>query len=141
MADDRHLQTQLLELKSPGCCRLRCDICAALAAAGIQRAAVEARAQGTGSGGGGGSASVPAEGVKAPEMGSRRKVSKDKGDLPKGTRSEAHVMTLREVCAYFRIQKSTLMRLIDAGKIPHSRMGSAYRFNRETIETSMRDRG
>jgi excisionase family DNA binding protein len=50
-------------------------------------------------------------------------------------------MTLGEVCAYLQIHKSTLMRLIDAGKIPHFRMGSAYRFNRDTIETWMRDKG
>ena len=80
---------------------------------------------------------MPAEGLKAPETGGRRKASKDKGNPPKRTRSEAHVMTLREVCAYLQIHKSTLMRLIDAGKIPHFRMGSAYRFNRETIETWM----
>jgi excisionase family DNA binding protein len=46
-----------------------------------------------------------------------------------------------EVCAYLRIHRSTLFRLIEAGKIPHFRIGSDYRFNRETIEARMRDRG
>jgi excisionase family DNA binding protein len=86
----------------------------------------------------GGGICVSAEGLK--EMGGRPKGSKDKGDPPKTTHSEAHVMTLREVCAYLQIHKSTLMRLIDAGKIPHFRMGSAYRFNRESIDEWMRSR-
>jgi excisionase family DNA binding protein len=46
-----------------------------------------------------------------------------------------------EVCAYLRIHRSTLFRLIEAGKIPHFRIGSDYRFNREMIEAWMRDRG
>ena len=43
-------------------------------------------------------------------------------------------MTVAEVCAYLRIHRSTLYRLIKAGKIPCYRIGSDYRFNREQIE-------
>jgi excisionase family DNA binding protein len=62
-------------------------------------------------------------------------------NLPKGTPSEANVMTLREVCAYLQIHKSTLMRLIDGRKIPCFRIGYHYRFNREQIDEWRLNRG
>jgi excisionase family DNA binding protein len=44
------------------------------------------------------------------------------------------VMTVNEVCAYLRVHRSTLYRLLKAGRIPYFRMGSDYRFNREQIK-------
>jgi len=43
------------------------------------------------------------------------------------------VMTVSEVCEYLRIHRSTLYRLIKTGDLPHFRLGSDYRFNREAI--------
>jgi excisionase family DNA binding protein len=80
---------------------------------------------------------VPAEELKARET----KGSKGRVNSPAGSRNGASVMIPPEVCAYLRIHRSTLFRLIEAGKIPHFRIGSDYRFNREMIEAWMRDRG
>jgi excisionase family DNA binding protein len=44
------------------------------------------------------------------------------------------VMTVKGICAYLRIHNTTLYRLIKADKIPHFRVGSDYRFNREWID-------
>ncbi len=85
---------------------------------------------------------MPAEELKARETRGKSKGSKGPVNPPAGLRSGGvSVMIPSEVCAYLRIHRSTLFRLIEAGKIPHFRIGSDYRFNRETIETWMRDRG
>ena len=84
---------------------------------------------------------MPVEELKARETRGKSKGSKGPVNPPPGSRSGASVMIPPEVCAYLRIHRSTLFRLIEAGKIPHFRIGSDYRFNRETIETWMQDRG
>jgi excisionase family DNA binding protein len=43
-------------------------------------------------------------------------------------------MKAGEVCDYLKISPSKLYRLIEAGEIPAFRMGTNYRFNRETVE-------
>ncbi|MGA2410552.1 MAG: helix-turn-helix domain-containing protein [Candidatus Binataceae bacterium] len=47
---------------------------------------------------------------------------------------EAPVMNVAELCASFKIHRSTIYRLIKRGMIPHFRIGSDYRFNREAID-------
>lgn len=43
-------------------------------------------------------------------------------------------MNVAELCASFKIHRSTIYRLIKRGMIPHFRIGSDYRFNREAID-------
>jgi len=43
-------------------------------------------------------------------------------------------MTTEEVGAYLHINRSTIYRLIRAGRIPCFRLGDEYRFNREQID-------
>jgi len=43
-------------------------------------------------------------------------------------------MTTEEVGAYLHISRSTIYRLIRAGKIPCFRLGDEHRFNREQID-------
>jgi excisionase family DNA binding protein len=49
-------------------------------------------------------------------------------------RNNPESMTAERVCAYLRIHRSTLYRMIDDGRIPYSRIGDQYRFSRETID-------
>jgi excisionase family DNA binding protein len=51
------------------------------------------------------------------------------------------VMTAAEVCAFLRIHRSTLHRLIKAGAIPFFRMGSDFRVNREAIDEWRQSQG
>jgi excisionase family DNA binding protein len=44
------------------------------------------------------------------------------------------VLTLAEVAAYLRVCRSTIYRLLKAGKIPAFKIGSDWRFNREHID-------
>jgi excisionase family DNA binding protein len=44
------------------------------------------------------------------------------------------VMTVAEVCAYIRIHRATIYRMIKRGEIPFFRIGYHYRFNREQID-------
>jgi excisionase family DNA binding protein len=53
--------------------------------------------------------------------------------------ADAAVMTVDELAAYIRIHRSTVYRLAKAGKIPHFRMGSAYRFRREEVDLWMKN--
>jgi excisionase family DNA binding protein len=58
-----------------------------------------------------------------------------------GPGDDAPVMTVTETCDYLRIGRTTLYRMIQRGDIPHFRIGSNYRFNREAIEEWMKNRG
>jgi excisionase family DNA binding protein len=58
--------------------------------------------------------------------------SHDKKLVPR--EAPSRVLTVPELCDYLRISRSTLYRLIGAGKLPWFKMGSDYRFNRETID-------
>jgi len=70
------------------------------------------------------------------------------GGRPKGsknsTRKKPHnvapVMDAPELCVYLGIHRVTLYRLIKAGRIAYFRIGSDYRFNRESIDEWMRSR-
>ncbi len=44
------------------------------------------------------------------------------------------IMTIRELAQYLRVHQATLYKLIHRGQIPFFKIGSDYRFNRETIE-------
>jgi excisionase family DNA binding protein len=44
------------------------------------------------------------------------------------------VMTLEEVAAYLHVHQSTLYRLLKAQSIPAFKLGSDWRFNRESID-------
>lgn len=44
------------------------------------------------------------------------------------------VMTVLEVSAYLKINRTTLYRMARAGSIPCFRIGSAFRFDREAID-------
>ena len=51
------------------------------------------------------------------------------------------VMTIAELAAYLRCNKSTIYRLIKREKLPAFRIGSDWRFKRELIEKWMEDQG
>jgi excisionase family DNA binding protein len=44
------------------------------------------------------------------------------------------VMTVRDVAAYLSVHKSTIYRLLREGRIPAFKVGSDWRFNRESID-------
>jgi excisionase family DNA binding protein len=44
------------------------------------------------------------------------------------------VMTVEDVAAYLQVHPSTLYRLLKSGAIPAFKIGSDWRFNRETID-------
>ena len=43
-------------------------------------------------------------------------------------------MTVREVCAYLRVSRATIYRLLKQNRIPAFRLGSDWRFNIEQID-------
>ena len=43
------------------------------------------------------------------------------------------VLTPLEICRYLRISRTTLYRLCRRNQIPHFKIGTDYRFNREQI--------
>jgi excisionase family DNA binding protein len=44
------------------------------------------------------------------------------------------VMTVRELADYLRVHPSTIYRLLKQKRIPAFKVGSDWRFNRETID-------
>lgn len=44
------------------------------------------------------------------------------------------VMTVREVCAYLRVSRATIYRLLKEHQIPAFRLGSDWRFSIEQID-------
>jgi excisionase family DNA binding protein len=44
------------------------------------------------------------------------------------------IMTANEVAELLRVHKSTIYRLLKAGKLPSFRMGTDYRFSRQAID-------
>jgi excisionase family DNA binding protein len=44
------------------------------------------------------------------------------------------VMTMREVCAYLRVSRATIYKLLKRREIPAFRIGSDWRFNIEEID-------
>ena len=46
----------------------------------------------------------------------------------------AQVMTADEVAELLRVHKSTVYRLVKAGKLPSFRMGADHRFTRQAID-------
>jgi len=49
------------------------------------------------------------------------------------------IMTTAEVAQYLQLHVGTIYKLIRQGQIPAFKIGSDYRFNRETIEKWMTD--
>lgn len=44
------------------------------------------------------------------------------------------IMTIEELAAYLKVSKSTLYKLVQAGKLPGQKVGKHWRFRRETID-------
>ena len=44
------------------------------------------------------------------------------------------LMTVREVCAYLRVSRATIYRLLKEKQIPAFRLGNDWRFNIEQID-------
>ena len=57
--------------------------------------------------------------------------AKNKPDKPAPHPS---VMTVMELSEYLRVHRTTIYRLLETGKIPHFRIGSDYRFQRDAID-------
>lgn len=49
------------------------------------------------------------------------------------------IMTVGEVAAYLRCHTATIYRLLRNGQIPAFKVGSDWRFNRDTIDKWMRE--
>ncbi len=49
-------------------------------------------------------------------------------------KSPSKLMTVREVCAYLRVSRATIYRLLKQNRIPAFRLGSDWRFNIEQID-------
>lgn len=45
------------------------------------------------------------------------------------------ILTLEEVSRYLKVNKATIYRLAQAGRIPASKVGKVWRFKRDRIET------
>jgi len=48
--------------------------------------------------------------------------------------SDEEILTITELSAYLRVHPTTIYRLLREGRIPGFRVGSAWRFNRASIE-------
>ena len=60
---------------------------------------------------------------------------KGKGaDKPAHNEEPIEVMTMREVCAYLRLSRSTIYKLLKRNQIPAFHIGSDWRFNIEAID-------
>ena len=44
------------------------------------------------------------------------------------------IMTIDELAAYLKISKSTLYKLVQAGKLPGQKIGKRWRFHRDAID-------
>ncbi|MGO9264748.1 MAG: helix-turn-helix domain-containing protein [Candidatus Binataceae bacterium] len=43
-------------------------------------------------------------------------------------------MTVREACAYLRVHRSTIYKLLQRAEIPHFRVGTELRFSAEALD-------
>ncbi|OFZ54754.1 MAG: hypothetical protein A2428_01025 [Bdellovibrionales bacterium RIFOXYC1_FULL_54_43] len=43
-------------------------------------------------------------------------------------------MTVEEVAAYLRVSRETIYKLVQQNKIPASKLGNQWRFNRERVD-------
>jgi excisionase family DNA binding protein len=50
------------------------------------------------------------------------------------------VMNVSEVAAYLRVSEATIYRLAQAGQIPSGKVGRAWRFRREAIDSWISER-
>jgi excisionase family DNA binding protein len=58
---------------------------------------------------------------------------KAQAKTPRDT-SLSQLMTVREVCAYLRVSRATMYRLLKGKQIPAFRLGSDWRFSIEQID-------
>jgi excisionase family DNA binding protein len=54
-----------------------------------------------------------------------------KADLPE---IELAVMTVKEIADHLRVHKTTIYRMLSKGEIPAFKVGSEWRFQRESID-------
>jgi len=47
------------------------------------------------------------------------------------------ILTIDELAGYLKVPKSTLYKLVQAGRVPGKKVGRHWRFARETIDTWM----
>ena len=55
--------------------------------------------------------------------------------------SSAVMMTVHEVAVYLKVHQATIYRLLKNGEIPGFRIGSDWRFNRESISKWILNQG
>ena len=53
----------------------------------------------------------------------------------------AAVLTIEELSAYLKVPKSTLYKLVRAGKVPCQKVGRHWRFHRNAIDVWLREHG
>lgn len=49
-------------------------------------------------------------------------------------RDHDQVMTVEELATYLKVSKSTLYKLVQAGKLPGQKVGKHWRFRKEAID-------
>ncbi|HYA35973.1 MAG TPA: helix-turn-helix domain-containing protein [Candidatus Binataceae bacterium] len=54
--------------------------------------------------------------------------------------SSGNVITVKELADYLRCHTSTVYRLLKRNELPAFKIGSDWRFNREAIDTWLRER-
>jgi excisionase family DNA binding protein len=52
----------------------------------------------------------------------------------------SNILTVSELASYFRVHQATIYRLLKSREIPAFRVGSDWRFDRETIDEWIRSR-
>jgi excisionase family DNA binding protein len=54
--------------------------------------------------------------------------------------SGANILTVSELASYFRVHQATIYRLLKSRELPAFRVGSDWRFDRETIDEWIRSK-
>lgn len=49
------------------------------------------------------------------------------------------ILTIKELSAYLKISKKTIYRLLSKGEIPAFKVGTAWRFTKEAIDSWIQD--
>ena len=56
------------------------------------------------------------------------------------THTGSNILTVSELASYFRVHQATIYRLLKSRELPAFRVGSDWRFDRETIDEWIRQR-
>jgi excisionase family DNA binding protein len=84
---------------------------------------------------------LPGERTTLPRRGSNRALSEIQAAMkPHHAATVGPIMTVAEIAQYLKVHPSTLYRLIRRHQIPAFKIGSDYRFDKDSIKKWMTDR-